>query len=170
VIFEASDDHLYFEMFPGIGNPTPTTAITSGSWHHACVIEASATSHVIVLDGAWAGRGTDTTSSTPSAINRLYLGSNQSVSDWQDGRTAELAIWNTALSQANVEALAAGDNPTTVAGANLLMYCPILGTDSPEPDSVGTYPLTLIGSPPQGATHPPVDAISSVGLLGQACL
>lgn len=67
---------------------------------------------------------------------------------------AELTIWNTLLSDAQIADLAAGETPSLVAPANIIRRWQILGDDSPEPEDGGGTGLTVTGACPQ-TTHPP---------------
>lgn len=129
----------------------------SGSWEHLCYTFGGAAGSYamkIYLDGASAGTGTGNASSS-SVITRVGLrvfGSSGAFT----GDIAELAIWNLKLSDAEVVQLASGADPQTVQAGNLQMYCPILGDDSPEPDLVGSYDLTINGTLAKGSDHPTI--------------
>lgn len=74
------------------------------------------------------------------------------------GDIAEFAVWNTALTAGNFTSLAAGAAATAVARANLISYMRLLGTASPETDSVDSLVGTITGSIPQGA-HPTINTM-----------
>lgn len=84
-----------------------------------------------------------------------YFGSD-TLGDNYTGYMAELAVWNKALSGAEVAALAASTTGAAgVAAANLVGYWHLLGTTSPEPDSTSNGNVgTLFGSPTQGPNSP----------------
>lgn len=123
-----------------------------GNWHHACAVQATATSRDAYLNGG--NKGSNTTSRTPIGLDTtligLFSGPGNPVTD---GDIAEAAIWNVALSDAEVALLATGIGPYAVQRANLVAYWPLLGQASPEPDKAGSFSMTLTGTPPQAA-HP----------------
>ncbi|HWO40712.1 MAG TPA: hypothetical protein VNO43_02795, partial [Candidatus Eisenbacteria bacterium] len=80
-----------------------------------------------------------------------------------DGRIAELSIWSGDIGAQAFQRLAAGWSAQLVAaqlGLTLLAYMRLLGTTSPEPDSVNGLSGTITGSIPQAA-HPNI--ITSLG-------
>lgn len=141
---------------------------TINTWSHACFILTNATSRRAVNLGNWASSSVDGTSKTLSGVLNETVGvrvNSGGPGDAFPGLIAELAIWNMALSQSDVEALAAGAVPTTIQSGNLISYCPILGDDSPEPDIVGSFPLTINGTCPKGSSHPSVPPVVADGYL-----
>ena len=71
------------------------------------------------------------------------------------GRIAEAAIWNVALADAEIAALARGIKPNHIRPGNLVLYCPLWGTHGPEIDLSGNgNDLTLNGT--GRANHSPV--------------
>lgn len=72
------------------------------------------------------------------------------------GDIGEVALWNIALSAADIAQLATGVMANTVQAGSLLGYWRIAGTASPEPDEMGGTALTLVGAPPQAGTNPPI--------------
>lgn len=99
------------------------------TWHHGCAVFTSATSRTIYLDHATSG--TNTTNITPNAalINRTNL-----ASQWgsgargvtANGEIMEAAIWNVALEDAEIKALAQGFKPTQIRPNALVFYAPII--------------------------------------------
>jgi hypothetical protein len=70
-----------------------------------------------------------------------------------DGLVAEAAIWNVALTAADVAMLNKGYSPMMVRPSALLAYWPLMGRYPTELDLFGGFPLTLTNSPAQAA-HP----------------
>ena len=70
------------------------------------------------------------------------------------GSIADVALWSTALSAAQIAALASGYRANHIAPQNMLVYWPIVGT-SPEPDRSGNNingtvtGTTVVADPPQ---------------------
>jgi len=141
------------------GASSPREAITStgfstGTWHHICGIEASATDRRCFIDGG--SKGTNTTSDSPTGVDRTTIGRNggTGTKHYFDGRIAHLAIWDVALTDAEVASLAAGVSPLRLRRDNLVCYLPV-GGQSPERDIIGGLNMTLTGTAPV-AEEPPI--------------
>jgi len=126
------------------------TTVTTGQWYHACAVFTTTTSRDIYLDGV--SPVNNTTSQTPTSINTSYLGTINAGSFPHDGQLAEVAVWNVALSAAEIASLSKGFSPRLVRRESLKAYWPLIGRVSPEPDLCGVYPLTLTGT--ANADHP----------------
>jgi hypothetical protein len=124
---------------------------------HICRNDAGTYRHRVVLDGDWAN-STEAPYTRPTGLDLLTIGALRfNANDYisLNGMAARFAVWDgVALSQANVEALAEGASPYSISIPT--MYVPLGGNDSPEPDVAGTFDLTLIASPSQGASGPTV--------------
>lgn len=89
---------------------TTATAATN-TWHSAAAVFSSATDRRVYLNGG--NVGTDTTSATPSGMNRtsvlklVRLGSTT----FAVGQVAEVAIWNAALTPEEIAILARSFSP-----------------------------------------------------------
>lgn len=130
-----------------------TSGISTGVWQHIAAVFASASDRRAYANGG--NKGTEATSKTPAGIARTRAGVTAGGNNQMGGSGAELAAWSVALSDAEVAVLATGISPYEVQRANLIAYWPLIGVDSPEPDVVGAFPLTLTGTPTQSA-HPSV--------------
>lgn len=146
-----------------------TTALTSTSysvntWHHICGVEESSTSHLCFLDGG--GKATDNTDVTPTGLNRTSIGvfDRSTQGDFTDGRIAEVAIWDIALSDNEVLLLANRLSPLLMRPESLVFYTPLMGRTSPEIDIVGSLNMPLNNSP-TAAAHIPI--IYPTGLTTQ---
>lgn len=106
-----------------------------GVWTHGCAVFDSSTSRACYINGG--NKGTNTTSSTPTSINRIRLAVSY------NGAIAEVAIWNIALTDADVASLATGFSPLLIRPESLAFYAPLIGRYSPEIDLVGGINLTL---------------------------
>jgi len=104
------------------GTATSTIGYTANTWHHAAAVCTSITSRSIFLNGA--GKATNTTSSNPAGINNILLGSRWSTSRgfFFNGRIAEAAIWNAALTDDEVLSLSKGFAPYLIRPSNLKFY------------------------------------------------
>lgn len=74
-----------------------------------------------------------------ATVGKLSFGS----SNYFTGQLAHCTVWAAALTDAEVEVLAAGLLPTRVRSASLTAYWSLSGKDSPETDIVGRNDLTV---------------------------
>lgn len=156
------------------GDSGSTTSTNSGSnpadtWQHYAAVFASSTSRTAYLDGV-AGTTNTTSNAIASAITpRVLIGAKRYSTGIQTpsaGMICEVAIWNSALSAAEVAQLSNRDcRPLDIKPTLLRNYWPLYGNISPETDFAGGYnPLgsktfdhiTLNGTPAKGASHAPV--------------
>lgn len=110
------------------------SAPANNVWFHACAVFTSATSRAVYLNGA--NKATNTTSRTPTGINRTTIGFEGSLAGFgpflSGGSIAEVAMWNVALTDADVASLALGVSPFLVRPDALVPYWDLLGSYSPE--------------------------------------
>ena len=88
-----------------------TTTWTVNTWHHACAVFAATNDRRAFLDGG--GKGTDTTTVTPTSIDRIGIGQQADLtlgSDEMSGRLADARIYNRTLRDGDV--LHQADVPT----------------------------------------------------------
>ena len=133
-----------------------TAGPTVNTWNHAAGVEIATNSRAAYLNGA--NKGTQGTTRVPVGVNSTYIGamsSSPSPSNFMDGFIAEVGIWNIALNDSEVAALARGVCPLRIRPSGLVSYWPIFGVGSPEPDYRGGFHMTLNAAPPQ-ADHAPV--------------
>ena len=153
IAFIAAAIVQYINDGSGNVNNTASTSASVGAWQHICAVFASATSRTVYHNGG--GAATNTTSRTPTGINRTTLGAFRFnlAADLFDGKFAEGAIWDAELSAAEVAILALGVSPTQIRPGSLVAYWPLIGRYSPEIDIVGRSELTLAGTPPPAIAH-----------------
>lgn len=124
-----------------------TTGYSVNTWHHACGVFSSATSRTVYIDGG--SSATSTVSRTPTGLNRTAIGQRRTLTPTQamSGLIAEAAIWNVALTAADVAVLADGFSPLFVRPDALQAYWPLVGRYSPEISvSKGGFDLTVTGA------------------------
>lgn len=144
---------------------TTTATFTTNAWHHGVVVFSAVNARSVLLNGA--NKVSDTTVvAAPTGLNRTSIGRRGSsipgaVS--MDGRIAEFAIWDVALTDAEVAILAARYSPLFVRPGNLVAYWPLIGRTSPEIDRVGRFELTLVNGPTAG-DHPAIIYPWSLGI------
>ncbi len=164
VIEAGNGDALRAQAGSGIGSAgVASKAFSAGgapiaTWFHAAAVFASTTSRTIYLDGSSVANATNITAA--AGLNRTSLGRKanylNAATHYWDGDIAHAAIWNIALSGANITSLAAGANPLAIEAANLVAYWPLAGAASPEPDDQASYDMTITGAT-AGADDPTVD-------------
>lgn len=144
----------------GTVSAVTSTAISANTWFHACAVFTSATSRDAYLNGG--GKGSNTTSRSPTGIDRTAIGVlfgssvSQPFGPAGTGDLAEVAVWNIALSAADVAALATGVSPLLIHPEALVGYWPLLGVNSPENNLLSnTSVMSITGSLSQSA-HPRV--------------
>lgn len=143
---------------------TTSTTFSAATWVHGCAVFNSATDRRAFLNGG--GKGTNATSRTPTGPDRVGIGclDGSSRSSFMDGDVAEVAMWNIALSDAEVLMLSKGVSPLMVRPDALIFYAPLMGNGSPEPEYRGARNLTVTGSA-KATSHAPV--MSSVSGFGR---
>jgi hypothetical protein len=118
----------------------PTAAAKTGvayainTWQHACGVWAADNDRRVYLNGG--NKATNGTSSPGHTPNRTSLGRNgdSTPSSYLSGRLAWAAIWNVALTDAEVAALAAGARPPSIRPGNLVSFWSLGGFDTEETD------------------------------------
>lgn len=124
------------------------------AWRHFAGVFASTSSVYAFINGV---KGTQaTTARTPASLSEVTVGTAAAGGNNLSSGTAaaEVGIWNVALSDAEIMALAKGARPSTIRPESLVFYAPIMG-DSPEPDlTIGGRDLTVTGT--TVVAHPPV--------------
>lgn len=142
---------ISFLVGDSAANSTASTTANStlNAWNHICGVAASATDRRVFLNGG--NKGTSVTSRTPNGIDRTSIGkqdnaaNNKIVSN--GAFIAFPAIWNIALSDAEVAALAVpGTLPTAIQPGALVVYWPLPGISATEIDIIGSNHLTVQGS------------------------
>lgn len=110
------------------GFAVSSTNPVQGTWHHVTGVFTSNTSRTVYLDGG--GSGTDTTNVTPTNISDVTIATVLNATlpiKLLDGKVAEAAIWNVALTAAEAAILAKGYSPMLVRPQSLVFYAPLIG-------------------------------------------
>lgn len=126
----------------------------AGSWQHAGGVFGATTSRIAYLNGV---AGTpETTLRTPVGVDNTWIGKFQGTSTvYSDVSVAEAAVWDVALTAAEMAILAKGYSPLFVRPESLVGYWPLIGRLSPETSVVdSTYNLALNGSGITTVAHP----------------
>jgi hypothetical protein len=111
---------------PVFGEATTSSGFSSSTWTHAGVISSAINSRAAYINGG--SKGTNSGSSTPLDLNVTSIGRlwRPSTNAYTDGRIAEAAIWNAALTDAEVASLAKGFKPYRVRPQSLVFYVPLV--------------------------------------------
>lgn len=106
------------------GNAETSTGYTVGTWHHVAGIWTTTTDRKAYIDGG--SEGSDTTSIDPTGLDRTSIGRLGRVddTDYFDGNIAEMAVWDVALTTAELAWLAKGFSPLLLIHrfGDLVMY------------------------------------------------
>lgn len=140
------------ESISSSGAITSTSVSAPNTWFSAAASSNdSSGASAVYLNGG--GKGT---ASDGGVLNGFGVGVGESGAANLTGLAAEIALWNVILTDPEIAALGTGICPRFVRPASLVLYCPLLGLQSPEPDMSGNQNnLTLSGAPTQ-ANHAPV--------------
>ena len=108
-----------------------TSGYSANTWHHAAGVFTSASSRSVYIDGG--NSGTNTTSITPTLLDRTNIGvqflqgaGGTGGVAFGDGRIAEVGVWNTDLTAAEIASLADGMTCDKVRPQNLVFYAPLV--------------------------------------------
>jgi hypothetical protein len=139
---------------------TGATSIGTGTWVHLAGVQ-DATDVYLYLNGVQDGtNATDRAMINTASV--LTFGKYSTLGFPLDGRLAEVAIYNAALTAGQVATLATGVPASTVQAANLVGYWPLCGKASPEPDLITPNNATINGTV-AAAAHPPGTFLCNVG-------
>ena len=126
--------------------------ITANAWYHVVGRITADDDHDIFTNGS---KVDDSINRTVPILNTVAFGrlSDSSPSNYSDGAVAEAFIYNVALTDDEIVALAAGFSPLFIRPESLQAYWPLIRDE--DQDRIGGYDLTAYGTPTIGA-HPPV--------------
>lgn len=130
---------------------TTNSLTANGGWNHLAGVMVGVSERYSYLNGDVANKGTNTTTITSLAglFNRTNVGSLYPATTNQQttqGRVAHPAIWNAALTDAEIVMLSQGVSPLLVRPESLVFYVPYLGRDTSDIDIEGGVVLTNTGT------------------------
>jgi len=104
-----------------------TTTFTDGQWSHAAAVYTSDSSRTAYCNGGGAATNTTTITTTPGFLD-LFVGTRPAptLGSFFTGDIAEVGIWNTALTAAEIASLAKGMTCDKVRPQNLVFYAPLV--------------------------------------------
>lgn len=139
-----------------------SSGYTTGTWHHAAATFVSATSRSAWIDGG--SKVTDTASQDINwgSVNQLRIGDQSGGVGQFAGKIAEVAVWSSELSDANIALLAGGANPGDIESGTLEAYWPLL--DDFLDDSGNNNTLTNNNATFDDTDSPPVSNAIAEGI------
>jgi hypothetical protein len=121
---DQANDPITFYAQQGASNATASaTGYVLNTWQHAAAVCSGVTSRSIFRNGAQ--KNTNTTSIIPASLNSILIGARWSGGargSFFNGRIAEAAIWNVALTDDEVLSLSKGFAPSLIRPSNLRFY------------------------------------------------
>ena len=125
-----------------------TTQASQNVWHHACAIWAAVDDRRAFIDGGSKGTQTDTLDQ-PANIDSIDIGreGDSSAGDYFSGGLFWPALWDVALTDAEVAILASGVPPWKVRPESLQFFVPLYSAGTPRDWISGTAATTTGGSP-----------------------
>lgn len=133
-----------------------TTGLTVGQWHHACGVQSATNARAAYIDGG--SKGTNTSNLTPAGLDRIAIGRSgrPTPANYTSGNVAEAAVWNVALTDAEIALLGKGFSPLFFRPEKLVFYSPLirLAAGGVQRDWIGGFDLTEFNTP-ASAAHPP---------------
>jgi hypothetical protein len=125
------------------------TGYSASTWQHAAARFSANNNRRAYLNGV--GGTANTASVTPTGLNRTNIGCSYAAgvtATFMAGLVAEVGIWNVALDDAEIAALAKGFRPSLIRPSNLVLYVPLVREIADYRDG-----LTVTSSGPVVANH-----------------
>ena len=152
-LWGSNNDKIGIQTGDAGGNSIASTAgsYSITTWHHACGVSATTTDRRVYLDGT-NDKGTNAVLRTPAGIDRFAIGALDELTPgaYMDGRIAEVGVWDIALTDAEVDVLAAGYSPLFVRPQSLVFYAPLMRE---KVERISAFTFTDVGTPVVAA-HP----------------
>jgi hypothetical protein len=120
------------------------TALRLGVWAHVCGVFTSSVLRAAYLNGG--DKQTNATSNVPAAFTNTRWFISTAASLGYSGSFAYPAIWNIALTDAEVYALAQGADPRTIERPNLISFLRFGNATVNQPDEVLASTWTQTGA------------------------
>lgn len=137
---------------------TAAQSVLTGSpalntWHHVAGVFTSSTERVVYFNGVAAAVNVDP--AVPSGLNRLNLGAryNPALGAYFTGMIAEAAVYNAALTAAEVLSLSKRYRPDRIRPQNLVYYDRLIRTPQ---DLRGGRLITQLGTGTTPSPHPAI--------------
>ena len=144
---EGSPFRVYTYNGSDYGVAETTTGFHRFFWYHFAGVFTSSSLRAAFIDGGSKGTNTDVLSATPLELILCRRRRNDPIGSMHSGPSyiAEVAIWNTNLSDSEIDQLSSMVNPQNISSENLIAYWPLY--DNPN-DVIGTNHLTEVALVP----------------------
>lgn len=120
---------------------------TADTWHHIAGVFSSTANRQVFLNGT--GSTPNTTNVNVATLDTLTTGRFASGSTY----LADVTLWNTALTQADITSLAKGFSSSRVKPESIVFHAPLVRD---RKELTGGLTLTDVGGTPQVQPHPPI--------------
>lgn len=143
---DQSGDYLEGFVEGGANVAKSSTGFSANTWHHACFVATGDNERSIQLDAGGKVTDFDGPVTWASGADTITIGqmSGANPEGYFNGSLAEAAMYNVALTDAEVAQLSLGVSPLLVRTSGLVAYWPLIRDGR---DIVGGYDLTLFNSP-----------------------
>ncbi len=140
------DDAHIAQHWDGTQAVDTTGTRSSGVLYHLCGVFRSTTDREIAIDGALSGSAV-TTSQNAITLNRIAISVSADSTPSPDinGKISESAVWDVALTAAEIATLASGYSPLFVRPASLIFYFP--GINLSDVNRISGITLSTFGDP-----------------------
>lgn len=146
----------------GNDQASASSQMSAGTWkHHAMRKNGTGAGALAVFTNGSSVATATSNRTIQNTANSLFIGQrsdNNAITAF-DGRLAEVGIWDVALSDAEIAALATGVSPLLIRPANLKGYWPVYGSGSPEADLSGNGNNATITGTLNAADHSPTGRV-----------
>jgi len=106
-----------------------TGSYTPNTWNHGCAVFSTTSSRLVYQNGIAGGLNSVLVTTDESTFNSTTLGvaiNNITPAAYSNGLTADLGIWNIALTQPEIASLANGMTCDKIRPQNLVFYAPLI--------------------------------------------
>lgn len=124
-------------------------------WAHFTGVFSSSTLRVVYTNGVPCA--TNTTSITADGLDTVAIGARKNAGVYgapMYGRLAECAVWNVALTDAEILSLSLGASPMLIRPASLVFYSPLTGRETSTEWNLCGPAVSLTNAPTSSAVHP----------------
>lgn len=148
-----NDGKVRYELHTTATNQinSTTNVVSTAGWHHIVATYDGSFQRLYINGVEEANVGKSGTVNYGATAD-IFVGNDETLAFDYDGRAAELALWSGAFSATQVANLYAANH--VFSFPNLLLYWPLFGTSSPEPDWAGGGNHGTVSGAVQ-ADHPP---------------
>jgi hypothetical protein len=126
---DVAGDPVYAVQYNGTSFPSSVgPAYTTNTWNHIVGVFESNASRTVYLNGAAGTTNTTSITATAQTLTHVSIGALKRVPPtvYTEGEIAEPAIWNAALTAAEIASLAKGMTPDKIRPQNLVFYAPLV--------------------------------------------